>query len=86
MKVGFRAGDGTFESRVASELEGSLARLAEARASGVAVDDVKRAMRAQRGSVALTAAQRREVRRMIEDGEAYSRAEAVAWVLEMGGS
>lgn len=82
-----RAGDGTFESRVASELGASLERLADARAAGVPREDVKHAMRVQRGRTAgLTAEQRREVRRMLEDGEAYSRAEAVAWVLEMGGA
>jgi len=80
-----RAVDGTFESRVASELEASLAHLSDARAAGVPVDDAKRAMRRSRGRTDLTAAQRREVRRMVEDGEAYTRAEAVAWVLEMGG-
>jgi hypothetical protein len=42
-------------------------------------------MRRARGGAKLTAEQRREVRRMLEDGEAYTRAEAVAWVLEMGG-
>ncbi len=77
---------GRFQSRVGDELARSLERVAEARSEGVPVRDSARAMRAERlQGVRLTAEQRREVRRMVEDGDAYSRAEAVARVLQFGG-
>ena len=80
-----RVRSGKFASRVESELEATIARVVEAHESGVPATDLVRGMRRARGGAKLTAEQRREVRRMLEDGEAYTRAEAVACVLEMGG-
>lgn len=80
-----RSLSGRFASRTEAEMDATLARVLEARVVGVSRQDATRAMRQERASK-LSAAQRREVRRMLEDGEATTRAEAVAWVLEMEGA
>jgi len=79
-----RVRSGRFASRTETELEATLERFAEAKASGASVRDAARAMRSTR-LPRLTAEQRREVRSLVEDS-GYTREEAVAWVLEMGGA
>ncbi len=51
----------------------------------MAVTANMREMRARIDARKLAAEQRRAVKSLVEDGD-YSRAEAVAWVLAMGGT
>jgi hypothetical protein len=81
----WRSDVGRFISRIESEMAETSARIEESVQSGVSVTDAARGMRQVR-SAKLTAPQRRRVREMLEDGEAYTRAEAIAWVLEMEGA
>ena len=64
-------------------LSATAEHVAEAKAAGVPARDANRAM-VRSNAARLTAKQRAEVRSLQEDS-GYSRAEAVAWVREMGG-
>ena len=71
-------------SGILEQLESTTAWLAESRAAGSNPGDAARAMSRAR-SPKLNAEQRAAVRSLVEDG-GYTRAEAVAWVLEMEGA